>query len=242
MQGQRSCVPEGRRQRRPFALSRSTGWRSSITRPIAALTDQLFPGKGAELTNLWRVKQFDYQWLSALAGRYQDFQKLTDAALVFAARALKVDLAPRTRERLGHAWLELEGWPDVAPALRSLKEAGLRLAPLANFTPAILESAAANSGLEGVFDHSISTDRARTFKPDPKAYQLGVDAFGLRREQIVFVASAGWDAAGARWFGYPTFWVNRTGALPEELAVHAGGTGSGMSDLVAFMHPGAGAR
>ena len=37
-----------------------------------------------------------------------------------------------------------------------------------------------------------------------------VDAFGLPREEILFVAFAGWDVAGARWFGgsaYPTFWV-----------------------------------
>ena len=37
----------------------------------------------------------------------------------------------------------------------------------------------------------------------------------MPRERILFVAFAGWDAAGAKLFGYPTFWVNRLGLPPE---------------------------
>ena len=76
----------------------------------------------------------------------------------------------------------------------------------------------------------------RTFtpKPDPRAYQMGPDAFGLPLREIGFCASAGWDAAGAKWFGYPTFWLNRTGQAPEQLGVEADGIGAGMSDLVDF--------
>jgi 2-haloacid dehalogenase len=203
------------------------------TRPIGALLQQHFPEKGAELVNLWRVKQFDYQWLSALSGRYVDFWQATQGALTFAARALKVELPPATRDRLMQGWLELKAWPDVPPALASLKKLGLRLAPLANFTQAILDSAVANSGLAGAFEQVLSTDRAKTFKPDPRAYQLAVDVLHLRREQIVFVPSAGWDAAGAKWFGYPTFWVNRTGAPDEELPARADRSGT-LGDLVAF--------
>ena len=201
-------------------------------RPVVAQVRELFGEKGADL---FRVKQFDYQWLSALAGRSDDFQQLADAALLFVAKSLKLELHPDARRRLNQAWLELKAWPDVAAGLSSLRDAGLRLAPLANFTPAILKTAVANSGLEGSFEQLISTGRARTFKPDPRAYQLGVDAFGVRREQILFVASAGWDAAGARWFGYPTFWINRLGAPAEELPAGVVPSGSGMSDLVAFV-------
>src|SRR5437016_661133 len=33
-------------------------------RPVFALAERLFPGKGAELSNLWRTRQFEYalQW------------------------------------------------------------------------------------------------------------------------------------------------------------------------------------
>lgn len=204
-------------------------------RPVAALAGQLVPERAGALVDLWRVKQFDYQWLRALAGRYQDFRESTEGALTFAARALGVDLPAATRDRLMQAWLQLKAWPDVAPGLRALRAANLRLAPLANLTPAMLQNAITNSGLEGLFDEVISTDRARTFKPDPRAYQLAVDVLRVTREEIVFVPSAGWDAAGARWFGFPTYWINRSGAPPEELDAETDGSGSGMDGLVRFV-------
>lgn len=77
----------------------------------------------------------------------------------------------------------------------------------------------------GVFDHLLSTDRVQAYKPDPRSYQMGIDAFGLRREEIAFVAFGGWDAAGAKTFGFPTIWMNRLnvptehlGVLPDEIA------------------------
>jgi 2-haloacid dehalogenase len=34
----------------------------------------------------------------------------------------------------------------------------------------------------------LSTDRVKAFKPDPRAYQMGVDAFKLKKEEIAFAA------------------------------------------------------
>jgi 2-haloacid dehalogenase len=41
--------------------------------------------------------------------------------------------------------------------------------------------------------------------------------------------------AGAKWYGYPTFWVNRAGAPLEELGVVPDGIGTGLNDLVSFV-------
>ena len=64
---------------------------------------------------------------------------------------------------------------------------------------------------------------------------MAVDAFGLPREEILFVAFAGWDVAGPRWFGYPTFWVNRAGLPVEELAVAPDRAGRDLADVVRFV-------
>ena len=40
-----------------------------------------------------------------------------------------------------------------------------------------------------------------TFKPDPRVDLLGVDALKVNREEILFVAFAGWDTAVAKLFG-----------------------------------------
>ena len=204
-------------------------------RPVVALAEQLFPGKGAELGNTWRTRQFEYSWLRTLIGRYADFWQVTDEALVFAGHALKLDLTAATRAQLLQAYLEINAWPDARPVLESLRRAGIRLAFLSNFTVPMLDAAVRNSGLEGIFEGHLSTDRVRAFKPDPRAYQMGVDAFGMPREEIAFAAFGGWDAAGAKAFGYPTFWVNRAGQPVEEIGIAPDGIGATLHDLARFV-------
>ena len=135
------------------------------------------------------------------------------------------------------AYLELQSYPDVLPALKSLREreAGIRLAFLSNMTPHMLDNAIKSSGLEGIFEASLSTDKVRVYKPDPRAYQMGIDAFMLKREEIVFAAFGGWDAAGAKLFGYPTFWVNRLNLPVEELGVAPDAIGGNLTDLADFV-------
>lgn len=204
-------------------------------RPVFALAEQLFPGKGAELSNAWRIRQFEYQWLRALSGNYADFWQVTEESLLFAAESLKLDLSPDKQKRLMAAYLKLKAWPDAPLALRSLKSAGLRLAFLSNLAPKVLDSAIKNCGFEGLFEHALSTDKIKTYKPDPRAYQMGIDAFGLNKEEILFVAFGGWDAAGAKTFGYPTFWVNRFNLPTERLGVSPDGIGKNMNDLAGFV-------
>jgi 2-haloacid dehalogenase len=204
-------------------------------RPVAAKTEEIFPGQGLELGKAWRTRQFEYTWLRTLGGHYADFWQVTEESLVFAAKSLKIDLSADQRDQLMQTYLQLKAWPDVLPALKQLRDAGIRMAFLSNLTDAMLDAVVKNSGLEGFLEGHLSTDRVRAFKPDPRAYQMGVDAFRLNKEEIAFAAFAGWDAAGARWFGYPTFWVNRLNAPVEELGVVPDGIGSGLGDLVKFV-------
>jgi 2-haloacid dehalogenase len=203
-------------------------------RPIGAKTEALFPGHGDALLNAWRTRQFEYTWLRTISDSYADFWQTTQDALVFAARSLGLPLDANTRDQLMQTYLELKAWDDVRPALETLRSAGFRLAFLSNFTARMLDAAVQNSGLQDFFEAHLTTDRVRVFKPAPLAYQMGINAFGLPRERIIFCAAAGWDAAGARSFGYRTFWLNRTRAPAEELGVKADGEGAGMNDLVRF--------
>ncbi|OAI57056.1 haloacetate dehalogenase [Acidobacteria bacterium SCGC AG-212-P17] len=204
-------------------------------RPVFALAEELFPGNGITLSDEWRVRQFEYTWLRVVAQRYADFWQVTEDALVYAANKLKLDLTAQKREKLMSGYLNLKTWPDVPPALSSLKKSGLKLALLSNFTQHMLQANIKSAGLAGIFEEVISTDQARTFKPDPRAYQLGIESLGLQRHQILFAAFAGWDAAGARLFGYPTFWVNRLKLPPEELDAVPDASGGSLLDLVQFL-------
>jgi 2-haloacid dehalogenase len=204
-------------------------------RPVFALAEELFPGQGTGLSNAWRTRQFEYTWLRTLSRRYVDFWQVTEDALVFAAKTLKLELPRGKRTQLMEAYLQLKAWPDAPAALRSLKAAGIRLAFLSNFTSKMLDAAINNSGLGGIFEDHLSTDKVQAFKPDPRAYQMGIDAFRLKREEIAFAAFSGWDAAGAKWFGYPTVWVNRMNLPGEELGVTPDAIGGNLNDLVNFV-------
>ncbi len=72
------------------------------------------------------------------------------------------------------------------------------------------------------------------YKPHPRAYQMGLDAFRLPRENIGFAAFGGWDAAGAKAFGYPTFWVNRAEQASEQLSATPDGQGKSFEDLLTW--------
>jgi 2-haloacid dehalogenase len=204
-------------------------------RPVFARAEAMFPDKGAELSSLWRTRQFEYTWLRAAGRRYEDFWRVTEDALVAAARALGIAMSLDERARLMQSYLELTAYGDVPEALRSLRRAGVRLGLLSNLTPRMLHASIHNAGLAGVIEHVLSTDGVRSYKPDPRAYQLGLDALRLERDEVLFAAFAGWDAAGAKWFGYRTYWVNRARQPAEELGVAVDGSGATLGDLAAYV-------
>ncbi len=204
-------------------------------RPIFGLVKKLYPSVGSQFASLWRTKIFGYTWLRVSGAQYRDFWGCIEDALIYTARDLKVELTDTNKTRLMNAFLQIKAWPDVKNALQQMKDRGIKLGFLSNMTEKMLHAGIRNSGLEGYFDHVISTDRAKTFKPDKRAYQLGVDAFALPKENIAFTAFAGWDAAGAKWFGYPTVWVNRLNFSAEELGGQPDRTGRDLSVLLNFL-------
>jgi 2-haloacid dehalogenase len=220
---------------RPIKAIAFDGFPITDPRPVFAKVEELFPNHGRALSEAWRTRLFEYTWLRSLGGRYVDFWHVTEQSLMFAAKASGVELSSDQRDAVMQTWLTLKAWPDVLPSLTQLKAAGIRMAFLANLTAPMLDAVVRNSALDGFFEPHLSTDRVAVFKPAPAAYQMGPDAFKLPKEQIVFAAFAGWDAAGAKWFGYPTFWVNRANARSEELDTVPDGTGEGMADLVTFV-------
>jgi 2-haloacid dehalogenase len=204
-------------------------------RTVTRLAEEIVPGRAAALCEAWRQRQFQYSWIQTAAGRYVDFRAVTDHALTYAAAAERITLSRSARETLLTAYERLEPWPDTRPSLEALRAAGLTLAPLANYTPRMIEGLLGHAGLRGYFQEILSTDRAKTFKPDPRAYALGPKVLGLPREAIAFSAFGGWDAAGARWYGFPTFWVNRLGVPEEVLPPGPHATGPTLTELAAWV-------
>ena len=197
--------------------------------------DELFPGKGKQIIDVWQSRQFTYQWLRVTANKYKNFEDVSKNALDFALAQSGVDLSEQEKKLILATYETMNAWADVIPALQVLKKEGLILCFLSNMTSRILDNGIRNSNLTEFFDHVISTDEKQTYKPSRMAYQLAIEKLKLRKEEILFVPFAGWDMAGATWFGYPTFWLNRLNTLHEELDAKPHGTGSNLNDLVEFI-------
>jgi 2-haloacid dehalogenase len=174
-------------------------------------------GDNAErISALWRTKQLEYTWLRSLMRRHTDFWQITHDALDYALDSF--DIADTDlRDDLMQAYLQLSCYPEVPGVLAGLKQNGMRNAILSNGSPAMLQAAVANAGLEDRFDHVLSVEDAGIFKPDPKVYQLAVDRLGVAPQQICFQSSNAWDAAGAASFGFRVAWINRFGQRRERL-------------------------
>src|SRR5215475_5929809 len=99
---------------------------------VTALCEQLFPGKGNQLAQIWRAKQLQYSLMRSLMGSHRDFWGLTEDGTVFAAKNLNLDLTADKKKQLMEAYLSLAAFADVKPVLEALKKQGVKLAILSN--------------------------------------------------------------------------------------------------------------
>jgi 2-haloacid dehalogenase len=202
---------------------------------ILPKVEKEFPGRGLEFMQAWRARQFDYGFLRSITGRQEDFFKVTGDALDYTAAAMHLPLSADARSRLLDAYLTLDPWPDTAAALRKLKASGVRIITISNFSPAMLKSNAEHAGISDLFDELLSTEVNHSYKPEPRAYSLGTEHLGLAKDEILFVAFGGWDAYGAKSFGYPTYWVNRFNLPAERLGLEADATSNDLTGLLRFV-------
>lgn len=183
----------------------------------------------------WRDRLLAYMLAAAAMRRYEDFDDLVAHALDYAALVHKLSLGPEYRRSLVEAWRYMHPYKDVVPALRALREAGASLAVLTNATAEGGYAALRNAGLGEFFETCLSVDPLRTYKPDPRAYELVTAHFGAAPEQVVFVTSEGWDATGAAEFGMRVAWCNRAGVPPETLGAQPTWTIGSLRDLCALL-------
>jgi len=199
---------------------------------VTALCEQLFPGKGNALAQLWRAKQLQYSLLRSLMGRHKDFWQLTEDGLVFASKSLKLDLTADKRKRLLEAYLSLSAFPDVRPGLEALKKQGVRLAVLSNGEPKMLEAAAKSAGVFDLLEGIISVEEVKIFKVSPRVYNLGPERMNVSNAELGFVSANSWDINGAASAGLSTFWIQRSAAEPpEELGFTADQVVGAITDL-----------
>jgi len=201
---------------------------------VGLLAEQLFPGHGERLAQLWRDKQIDYTRLLTMSGRYRTFWDVTRAGLRYAAARLGLALDAAREERLMNQYRHLSAFPENREVLVELQRRGIAAGILSNGDPQMLDVALKSAGLAELLAPVLSVHGVQRFKTDPAAYALGPQALKLATREILFVSSNGWDAVGATWFGYTTLWVNRAGLPAEQLDTAPTRIGTSLRDVLNF--------
>ncbi len=177
---------------------------------------QWFGDPGAR--KAWFAQTLHYAMTLAATREFRSFGEVGLAAFMEIARRRGMSLSDDAAARLRGALLQLPAHLDVAPALRTLRDAGLVIAALSNNPLPVVEQQLHHAGLSPLFTEIMSVDEAGALKPAPEVYDFAVKRLDLPPSSTWMVAAHGWDIAGATGAGLRGAFVARPGQSPDPFA------------------------
>ena len=210
---------------------------------VSAMAETIFPGHGNALSVLWRDKQIEYSRLVTMSDplnplgsrHYQSFWDLTRLGLQYACQKLGLELTPPKQKQLMDQYAQLTPFAENLDVLQHLQAIGMRCAILSNGSPDMLAKAVSSAGMTGLIDKVLSVDEVRQFKTSPQSYGLVTHHYPMDVREVLFVSSNSWDALGATWYGFKSFWVNRQGLPFETLGPRPTYSGPTLKDILPLL-------
>ena len=142
-------------------------------------------------------------------GAYATFRDL--AAELLTAQLVAAGIEP-TEETVGNVlsgFTRLPLHPDVAPGLRRIHEAGVRIVTLTNGAAAMSENVFRDGGILPLLEHRLDVSVPQRWKPHPDAYTYAAEVCGVPVERMALAAVHPWDIDGARRAGLQGYYVDR---------------------------------
>ncbi|CAN5789922.1 haloacid dehalogenase type II [soil metagenome] len=99
--------------------------------------------------------------------------------------------------------------PDVAPGLRRLHAAGVRLVPLTNGATKMSDALFERADLLALLEHRLSVEEVGPWKPHPAPYAYALEQSAVSADEALMVAVHPWDLQGAHSMGLRTAWLSR---------------------------------
>lgn len=189
------------------------------------------------LARAWRTHQLQISWLLSLMERYEDFDAVTAYALEVALAEAGVRAGADQRREVLVGLDRLALYDDAVPALGALAADGYTLGVLSNGSPRALESLLGAAGIRESFQHVISANEVRAFKPAPSVYRHAAARVGAPVDEVWLVSANPFDVAGAGAAGMRTVQLERVPsptypfADPPDRVIHS------LLDLPAALAP-----
>ena len=177
--------------------------------PLDSVFESLFGDAAAR--QRWFASLLHWSTVTTLSQRYLDFGQLAGHCLDQLAMAEGVALEDSERDRVFDTIAALPPHDDVPNALAQLRAAGFTLTALTNSAQGTVDAQFEASGLTPLFDHVLSVDHARQYKPHPAAYAVAAGTLGCSMGRLRLIAAHDWDVTGAMRAGAAGAFVDRDG-------------------------------
>ena len=165
--------------------------------------------------NFWRTTQLEYTWLRSLMKRHKDFWQVTEDSLDKSMKAFNIDSS--MKDELLNLYKVLSPFKEVPEVLKTLKEKKFKLAILSNGTPLLLNELVKSNKLENIFDDLFSIEQVEIYKPDSKVYDMPIQKYHIKKNEVAFLSANTWDVSGGGNYGYNSIWVNRNNSIFDKL-------------------------
>jgi 2-haloacid dehalogenase len=171
--------------------------------------------KWEAFANYWRTTQLEYTWLRSLMHRHKDFWQITEDSLDKSMKVFNINKDMKTE--LLNLYKKLSPFSEVKETLENLKKKELKLSILSNGTPELLNELVNSNKLDLIFDDIFSIEEVGIYKPDSKVYDLPINKYKIKPNEIIFLSANTWDVSGGGNYGYNSVWVNRNNTVFDNL-------------------------
>ena len=171
--------------------------------------------KWENFANYWRTTQLEYTWLRSLMKKHKDFWQITEDSLDKSMKVFNIDNS--MKDELLNLYKVLSTFPEVNEVLKKLKEKKYKIAILSNGTPSLLNDLVESNNLDNIFDDIFSIEQVGIYKPDAKVYNIPIQKYKIKNDEIVFLSANTWDISGGGNYGYNAVWVNRNSNVFDNL-------------------------
>jgi 2-haloacid dehalogenase len=164
--------------------------------------------------------------------RHKDFWQVTEDSLDKSMKAYEIDSS--MRNELLDLYKTLSPFKEVPEVLKSFKEKNYKLAILSNGTPTLLNQLVKSNNLDDLFDDLFSVEQVGIYKPDSKVYDLPIQKYQIKKNEVAFLSANTWDVSGGGNYGYNSIWVNRNNNIFDNLDYKPKHTIKNLSELKAL--------
>jgi 2-haloacid dehalogenase len=163
----------------------------------------------------WFAQLVMYSMTATITGNYVPFPAIARGVLRMLGDVYRVPISDTDVDRLKAGLLTMPPHPDAAEGLVTQRDNGFRLATLTNSPPnPDGPTALQHSGLAELFEHQLSVDARRAFKPAPAVYRYVCETVGVSPADCMMVAAHAWDILGAQSVGFSGALITRPGNPP----------------------------